>query len=50
MKLDPVERQAMLFELENKTNYSPNYLDSLSAKDLVKLYKERCQNQRNRSD
>ncbi|MDP4108287.1 MAG: hypothetical protein Q8935_25505 [Bacillota bacterium] len=42
-KLDPVERQAMLFELENVTKYSPEYLDSLSAKELVKLFKDRCQ-------
>jgi hypothetical protein len=42
-KLDPIERQAMLFELENVTNYSPDYLDSLSNEKLITLYKERCQ-------
>jgi hypothetical protein len=42
-KLDPVERQSVLFELENVTKYSPEYLDSLPTEELVKLYKDRCQ-------
>lgn len=43
MRLDPVERQAILFELEMKTKISPDYLNSLSSEELLKLYKERCQ-------
>ncbi|WHY76083.1 hypothetical protein QNH20_18395 [Neobacillus sp. WH10] len=43
-KLDPVERQTILFELEMKTNISPDYLNNLSSEKLIELYKERCQN------
>lgn len=44
MKLDPVERQTILFELENKTGYSPEYLNSLSSEKLIDMYKVKCQN------
>lgn len=43
IKLDPVERQAMLFELEMKTKLSPAYLNDLSSEELIKIYKVRCQ-------
>lgn len=44
VKLDPKERQCILFELEMKTKFSPTYLNGLDNDKLIELYKERCQN------
>lgn len=43
MKLDPMERQAIIFELEMKTQINGDYLNNMPSEKLIELYKERCQ-------
>ena len=39
--MDQVERYSIIFQLEMKTLYSRDYLESLSDEELIQLYKER---------